>query len=71
MREKRVDVLISIVSFLQLLFIGFGGAFVNELIQDQSNSTIIYWSSFFTLVLGIIIAYVYSEVYFMTKSQKP
>ena len=55
-------------SFLQLLFIGFGGAFVNELIQEKSNPTIVYWSSFSAVVFGILIIYIHSEVYSLTNS---
>jgi hypothetical protein len=67
MKEKRVDVLLSVASFIQLLFLGFGGAFVSELIKDKSEEGILYWSSFFALIFLICIIYLYSEVLFITK----
>ncbi len=69
MKEKRIDVLLSVVAFIQFLFLGFGGAFINELIKNQSDTTILYWSSFFTLIFLISIIYLYLEVLFLTKSQ--
>ncbi len=67
MKEKRVDVLLSLASFLQLMFLGFAGSLVAELIKSQQNNITIFWSSLAALILTISIMYVYSEVLFITK----
>lgn len=67
MREKRVDVLVSVASFLHLMFLGFAGALVAELVKDQKDDIIVFWSSFFASLLTCFIIYIYSELFLMTK----
>lgn len=68
MKENRVTVWLSVASFLQFMFLGFAGSFVSEVIKSHSDNTILFWSSFFSLILAIIILYIYMEVFSMTKS---
>lgn len=68
MKENRVTVWLSVASFLQFMFLGFAGSFVAEVIKPQSDNTIVFWSSFFSFILAILILYIYLEVFSMTRS---
>lgn len=67
MKEKRVDVLLSVASFLHLMFLGFAGSLAAEVIKSQQSDLILFLSSFFTLILAFILAYIYSQLFFLTK----
>lgn len=67
MKENRVSTMLSLVSFMQFIFLGFGGGFVPEIIKMQPDGTIIFWTSLFSLILGIVILYLYLEVFSKTK----
>jgi len=69
MKESRVNVWLSVGSFLQFMFLGFSGSFVTEIVKTQSDDTILYWSSFFAFILSILILYIYFEVFSMTSSE--
>lgn len=68
MKEKRVDMLLSIASFLQLMFLGFAGSFAAELLNDQKNEAILFLTSLAALILIISIVYLYTEIAFITRS---
>ena len=68
MKEKRVDVLLSVASFLHLVFLGFAGSLVAELFNDHQNEAILFWRSLFALVFAFSLVYIYSEVFMLTKS---
>lgn len=68
MKEKRVDVYLASASFFQLIFLGFGGTFAAELIKNQPSDSILLMSSLFAFILTFIIAYIYTQVFYLTKS---
>ena len=68
MKDNRVDVYLAAVSFCQLMFLGFGGAFAGELTKNQPSDLILLFSSLFVLILTIVIAFIYSQVFFLTKT---
>ncbi len=52
---------------MQFMFLGFGGGFVSEIIKLQPDGMILFWTSLFSLILGIVILYLYVEVFSKTK----
>jgi len=59
MKKARITVLLSLVTFLELMFLGFGGSFISEMIKDDANEMILFWSSFWSAILVIQILYIY------------
>ncbi len=68
MFKERVTVVVSVAQFAQLVFIGFGGSFVTELIKEDPNPSVLFWSSMFSLVLGVFIGYLYAEAFALTRN---
>lgn len=48
---------------MQLVFLGFAGSFVSEIIKPEQNQLILFWSSLFALALAILIVYLYLEAF--------
>jgi len=63
MRNDRVSIFLSAANFMQLIFLGFAGSFVSEIIKAEQNQLILFWSSLFTLALAILIVYLYLEAF--------
>lgn len=63
MFKDRLSVILSFLSFVQLMFIGFGGSFAVEIVKEESNETILFLSSMITLILGVVITYLYTEAF--------
>lgn len=62
--------MLSIVTFLELILLGFGGSFVTEVMKDDSNEVVIFWSSMFSFILIIFIVYIYITAFEATRSEK-
>ena len=60
--------MLSLVTFVQLMFLGFAGSFVAEVIKSRQDDAILFWSSFFSLILAIVILYIYIDIFSKTKS---
>lgn len=70
MKKVRITVLLSFVNLLQLMFLGFGGSFVTEIIKENSNELVLFWSSMFSLILTLFIVYIYVTVFSATRSKE-
>lgn len=70
MLKNRLSVILSFLGFVQLMFIGFGGSFAIEIVKDQSNEAILFWSSLASLVLAIMITYLYVVAFALTNKKQ-
>jgi hypothetical protein len=72
MKEKRVDILLSILSLLHLVLIGISGSFSIEFFSDQPREAVLFTTSFLTVLFVILITYLYSLAFEMidTKNGK-
>lgn len=67
MKKIRITAWLSVVTFLELMLLGFGGSFVNEIVKENSNEVVWFWSSMFSLILTIFIVYIYVSVFSATR----
>lgn len=67
MKKIRITAWLSVVTFLELMLLGFGGSFVNEIVKENSNEVVLFWSSMFSLILTIFIVYIYVSVFSATR----
>lgn len=67
MKKIRITDWLSVVTFLELMLLGFGGSFVNEIVKENSNEVVLFWSSMYSLILTIFIVYIYVSVFSATR----
>lgn len=67
MKKIRITAWLSVVTFLELMLLGFGGSFVNEIVKENSNEVVLFWSSMYSLILTIFIVYIYVSVFSATR----
>lgn len=70
MKEKRVDVFLAAAGFFQMIFIGFGGAFLNEFIKPDAEKIVMHFAFWFAVLFGIIAARFYVKAHRLTKKNK-
>jgi hypothetical protein len=63
MKEKKIDALLALASFSQLLLLGFGGAFASELISEYPREKVIYFGSMFSLIFLLATIYFYVTIF--------
>jgi hypothetical protein len=69
MKEKEIDVYLALAALFQMLLIRFGGAFVTELVSGHPREEVIYFGSLLTLILLIILIYIYVTLFDLTKQK--
>jgi hypothetical protein len=71
MKEKRVDVHLTKASFWQVIFYGFGGALVAELIKyNEARPDILLGSGISTIVFALIVHHFYNKASRLSKSKR-
>ena len=63
MKEKEVDVYLSLKSLCHLMMLGSGGAFAGELFANISRSNAIYPTAFVFIELGITLVCIYPIIF--------
>ena len=61
MKEKRIDIYLALASFSQIMFVGLGGTFLNELTQDNVRMAVVYSTLAGCIALGFAIWHFYSK----------
>jgi hypothetical protein len=69
MKEKRVDILLAIASFFQLIFLGSSGSFAAEAMSDNPDEKIIFVTSLSALITMTVIIFVYLQTFSLTSSK--
>jgi hypothetical protein len=70
MKEKEIDVCLSLASLLHLLVLGFGGAFAAELVSKYPREEVIFFGSMITIVIGLICFQLYLYLFNIVKQKK-
>ena len=70
MKEKRVDVYLAEAGYYHMVFIGFGGAFLNEIIQNDPRWMIVICSGLATIGLFVIIRTRFKKALSLTKKKR-
>lgn len=70
MEQKRVDVLITLVGFLQLLDLAIGGAMIAQFLSDQIDVRLLVGSTAIWVALTIAIIAIYILMFIQTKQRR-
>jgi hypothetical protein len=63
MKEKRIDILLSIASLFHLILLGSSGSFAAEAMSDHPDERIIFVTSLSALITVIIIIFIYLQTF--------
>lgn len=70
MKMKVLLAYLSLVAFVQVLLVTFGGSLVIEFYKDEPSKGRLLLSSMITTVLFMIVVVIYCKVFFNASKQK-
>jgi hypothetical protein len=69
-KEKRIDMWLSVATMGQLMLIGAGGTYAVEFFLDKPRAGVLYAALTFSIVLIIALTMLYWFIYRKTKNRK-
>lgn len=70
MKEKEVDVCLSLAALGHFILVGVGGGFVTELFTENPRFEIMYGSAFILVLVTVVLILIYSQVFNNIKNKK-
>ena len=70
MKEKRIDIYLAKASSYFLLLVGFGGAFLNEILQDEPRMIVVITAFIFCLIVTASVVRLYAKAEALSKKSK-
>lgn len=70
MKHKRVDYYLAITSLIQVMMIGFGGAFASEVVDDAPRKIVLFAALPLAVGFGTVTIWMYVRIFNLVKKRK-